>query len=243
MGFNVKNIVYGITIISLISAQMSYADLGLISDQDGFVNVRESPSLNAKVIAKLKNDSVVSCVLEEKNAKFCLITSADLKDSGYVYKDRVDFFKAYTQVPVFKSSPLNANYKNNLININIEAKTADTNIQNYTKNALDEYHHYQGKKIFGTDGQRPDDRFIQLSQINIDAYGTKVKLNTADLEALFLPLNDQGKNELSTFKALYKGQNLYLFNTLNEGGAAAYHVLIHIYNGKLIDKKIWHEDK
>lgn len=54
MGFNVNNIVYGIPIISLISAQMSYADLGLISDQDGFVNVRESPSLNAKVIAKLK---------------------------------------------------------------------------------------------------------------------------------------------------------------------------------------------
>lgn len=242
MGLIKKNKTYLLLLIALITATKSNADIGLIADGDGFVNVRESPSLDAKVIAKLNNRTAVSCVLEGKNAKFCLVTSANLKQSGYVYKDRVDFFKAYTAVPLFKSSALNAIYKDNTINISIEAQAADTNIRNYSKTSSHNYTKYKGKAFYGTDGELPEQNFIQLSQININIGASKLTLNSADVGHLFLPREDQGRNELSSFKVLHKGKDLYLFNTLNEGGAAAYHLFIYIHDGKWVDQKVWREE-
>lgn len=237
-----KNQVFLISLVALISSQIVSADFGLIRDRDGFVNVRQSPSLNAQVIARLSNQSVVSCVLEERNAKFCLVSSPELKEGGYIYRDRVDFLKDYTAVPLFTSSLLAAVYKNNSMHISIEAQPADTDIAHYNKSASHHYTKYKGKVFFGTDGELPDQNFIQLTKINIHMGVSTITLKQSDVEHLFLPREEQGRNELSSFKILHKGKDLYLFNSFNQGGAASYHLMIYIHDGKLIDQKLWREE-
>ncbi|HFF4192532.1 TPA: SH3 domain-containing protein, partial [Acinetobacter baumannii] len=50
---------------------------------------------------------------------------------------------------------------------------------------------------------------------------------------------DGDKNELGDFKIYYLNNNIYILNTFNNGGAAAYNIVLNIKNGKVIANKAW----
>ncbi|NUG00267.1 SH3 domain-containing protein, partial [Acinetobacter oleivorans] len=50
---------------------------------------------------------------------------------------------------------------------------------------------------------------------------------------------DGDKNELADFKIYYLNNNIYILNTFNNGGAAAYNIVLNIKNGKVISNKAW----
>lgn len=223
---------------TVIYSQISYADFALIQDRDGEVNVRATADLKAPVIAKLKNNVVVDCLLEQASDKFCLVSAATLKDNGYVYKDRVNFFKAYHRVALSKLSTHQAIYSNKEITVSIAAQPARVDPRLFKQRGAQGY--YNNKIFFGTDGTLPQQNFSQLQQMTIVYQSKQIKMNAAQLEQYFFPTQGlTAKGELADFQIYYLDKDIYILNTFNQGGAAAYHFVLHFKEGKLVDQQAW----
>ena len=62
-----------ISIFFAVSAIANTNLFALISDKDGFVNVREFPILQSKVESTIKNGEVVLCTSIDDSPQFCLV--------------------------------------------------------------------------------------------------------------------------------------------------------------------------
>ncbi|EPL5422917.1 SH3 domain-containing protein, partial [Acinetobacter baumannii] len=69
----------------------------------------------------------------------------------------------------------------------------------------------------------------------------KIEIGKNDIEQYFFPKNgiDSNKNELADFKIYYLNNNIFILNTFNNGGAAAYNIVLNIKNVKLVAHKAW----
>lgn len=217
----------------------SYADFGFIQDKDGYVNVRGNSSLNSKVTSKLNNNEIVSCVMDEGTNNFCLVNASN-GVSGFVYKNRINNFSGYTSIKLSQYSREKAIYNDKNIIVEVYAKKAILDPKLY-KNFKGEYKYFNDKKFFGTDGGLPNNDFLQLDKIIIKDKDKKIEISKNDIEQYFFPKNgiDGDKNELADFKIYYLNNNIYILNTFNNGGAAAYNIVLNIKNGKVITNKAW----
>ncbi|MDO7232911.1 SH3 domain-containing protein [Acinetobacter baumannii] len=217
----------------------SYADFGFIQDKDGYVNIRENSSLTSKVTSKLNNNEIVSCVMDERVNNFCLVNASN-GVTGFVYKNRINNFSGYTYIKLFQYSKEKAVYNDKNIIVEVYAKKAILDPKLY-KTFKGEYKYFNNKKFFGTDGTLPNNDFLQLDKIIIKSKDKKIEIGKNDIEQYFFPKNGiyGDKNELADFKIYYLNNNIFILNTFNNGGAAAYNIVLNIKNGKLVANKAW----
>ncbi|MDR6796744.1 SH3 domain-containing protein [Acinetobacter calcoaceticus] len=235
-----KQLKFIIFIVLMIgSIEVSYADFGFIQDKDGYVNVRENSSLNYKVTSKLNNNEIVSCVMDEGENNFCLVNASN-GVTGFVYKNRINNFSGYTSIKLSQYSREKVVYSDRNLIVEIYAKKAILDPKLY-KIYKGEYKYFNGKIFFGTDGSLPNNDFLQLDKIIIKDKDKKIEIVKNDIEKYFFPKNgiDGDKNELADFKIYYLNNNIYILNTFNNGGAAAYNVVLNIKNGKVVANKAW----
>ncbi|PTV57117.1 SH3 domain-containing protein [Acinetobacter seifertii] len=232
-----KFIVFTSFIIGFI--ETSYADFGFIQDKDGYVNVRENPSLSSKVTTKLNNNEIVSCVMDEETNNFCLVNASN-GATGFVYRNRINNFSGYTSIELSQYSREKAVYNDKNIIVEVYAKKAITDPKLY-KTFKGEYKYFNDKKFFGTDGGLPDNNFLQLDKIIVKEKDNRIEISRAELEQYFFPKEgvDGGKNELADFKIYYLNNNIFILNTFNDGGAAAYNIVLNVKNGKIVTNKAW----
>ncbi|MCH2002098.1 SH3 domain-containing protein [Acinetobacter seifertii] len=221
------------------SIETSYADFGFIQDKDGYVNVRENSSLNSKVTSKLNNNEIVSCVMDEGTNNFCLVNASN-GVTGFVYKNRINNFSGYTSIKLSQYSKEKAVYNDKNIIVEVYAKKAILDPKLY-KTFNGEYKFFNDKKFFGTDGSLPDNNFLQLDKIIVKEKNNRIEISRTEIEQYFFPKDgvDGGKNELADFKIYYLNNNIYILNTFNNGGAAAYNIVLNIKNGKVVANKAW----
>ncbi|MGK8802743.1 SH3 domain-containing protein [Acinetobacter seifertii] len=217
----------------------SYADFGFIQDKDGYVNVRENPSLNSKVTSKLNNNEIVSCVMDEETNNFCLVNASN-GEIGFVYRNRINNFSGYTSIKLSQYSREKAVYSDKNIIVEAYAKKAILDPKLY-KTFKGEYKYFNDKKFFGTDGSLPDNNFLQLDKIIVKDKDNRIEISRAELEQYFFPKDgiDGGKNELADFKIYYLNNNIFILNTFNDGGTAAYNIVLNVKNGKLVSNNAW----
>ncbi|AYY54423.1 SH3 domain-containing protein [Acinetobacter baumannii] len=217
----------------------SYADFGFIQDKDRYVNVRENSSLTSKVTSKLNNNEIVSCVMDERVNNFCLVNASN-GVTGFVYKNRINNFSGYTSIKLYQYSKEKAIYNDKNIIVEVYAKKAILDPKLY-KTFKGEYKYFNNKKFFGTDGTLPNNDFLQLDKIIIKSKDKKIEIGENDIEQYFFPKNgiDSDKNELADFKIYFLNNNIFILNTFNNGGAAAYNIVLNIKNGKLVANKAW----
>ncbi|MFX5915698.1 SH3 domain-containing protein [Acinetobacter baumannii] len=217
----------------------SYAVFGFIQDKDGYVNVRGNSSLNSKVTTKLNNNEIVSCVMDEGTNNFCLVNASN-GVTGFIYKNRINNFSGYTSIKLSQYSREKAVYNDKNIIVEVYAKKAILDPKLY-KNFKGEYKYFNNKPFFGTDGTLPNNYFLQLDKIIIKNKDKKIEIGKKDIEQYFFPKNgiDGDRNELGDFKIYYLNNNIYILNTFNNGGAAAYNIVLNIKNGKVIANKAW----
>ncbi|MDV7637131.1 SH3 domain-containing protein [Acinetobacter baumannii] len=215
----------------------SYADFGFIQDKDRYVNVRENSSLTSKVTSKLNNNEIVSCVMDERVNNFCLVNASN-GVTGFVYKNRINNFSGYTSIKLYQYSKEKAIYNDKNIIVEVYAKKAILDPKLY-KTFKGEYKYFNNKKFFGTDGTLPNNDFLQLDKIIVKSKDKKIEIGKNDIEQYFFPKNgiDSNKNELADFKIYYLNNNIFILNTFNNGGAAAYNIVLNIKNGKLVANK------
>ncbi|MDQ8906030.1 SH3 domain-containing protein [Acinetobacter nosocomialis] len=232
-----KLIVFTAFIIGSIKA--SYADFGFIQDKDGYVNVRENSSLSSKVTTKLNNNEIVSCVMDEEINNFCLVNASN-GVTGFIYKNRINNFSSYTSIKLSQYSREKAVYNDKNIIVEVYSKKAILDPKLY-KTFKGEYKYFKNKQFFGTDGTLPNNDFLQLDKIIIKDKDKKIEIGKNDIEQYFFPKNgiDSDKNELADFKIYYLNNNIYILNTFNNGGTAAYNIVLNIKNGKVIANKAW----
>ncbi|MEQ1188245.1 SH3 domain-containing protein [Acinetobacter seifertii] len=221
------------------STEASYADFGYIQDKDGYVNVRENSSLNSKVTSKLNSNEIVSCVMDEGTNNFCLVNASN-GVTGFIYENRINNFSGYTSIKLSQYSKEKAVYNDKNIIVEVYAKKAILDPKFY-KTFKGEYKYFNDKKFFGTDGSLPDNNFLQLDKIIIKDKDKKIEIGKNDIEQYFFPKNgiDGDKNELADFKIYYLNNNIFILNTFNNGGAAAYNIGLNVKNGKLVSNKAW----
>ncbi|MDC5103688.1 SH3 domain-containing protein [Acinetobacter baumannii] len=221
------------------SIESSYADFGFIQDKDEYVNVRGNSSLNSKVTSKLNNNEIVSCVMDEGTNNFCLVNASN-GVTGFVYKNRVNNFSGYNSIKLSQYSREKAVYNDKNIIVEVYAKKAILDPKLY-KTFKGEYKYFNNKKFFGTDGTLPNNDFLQLDKIIIKSKDKKIEIGENDIEQYFFPKNgiDSDKNELADFKIYFLNNNIFILNTFNNGGAAAYNIVLNIKNGKLVANKAW----
>ncbi|HCU40953.1 MAG TPA: SH3 domain-containing protein [Acinetobacter nosocomialis] len=224
------------------SIEASYADFGFIQDKDGYVNVRENSILNSKVTSKLNNNEIVSCVMDEQTNNFCLVNASN-GVTGFIYKNRINNFSGYTSIKLSQYSREKAVYNDKNIILEVYAKKAILDPKLY-KTFKGEYKYFKNKQFFGTDGTLPNNDFLQLDKIIIKDKDKKIEIGKNDIEQYFFPKNgiDGDKNELADFKIYYLNNNIYILNTFNNMGAAAYNIVLNIKNGRVIANKAWMVD-
>ncbi|MDC4417405.1 SH3 domain-containing protein [Acinetobacter baumannii] len=217
----------------------SYADFGFIQDKDRYVNVRENSNLNSKVTSKLNNNEIVSCVMDEGTNNFCLVNASN-GVTGFVYKNRINNFSGYNSIKLSQYSREKAVYNDKNLIVEVYAKKAILDPKLY-KTFKGEYKYFNNKKFFGTDGTLPNNDFLQLDKIIIKSKDKKIEIGENDIEQYFFPKNgiDSDKNELADFKIYFLNNNIFILNTFNNGGAAAYNIVLNIKNGKLVANKAW----
>ncbi|MEO4109843.1 SH3 domain-containing protein [Acinetobacter pittii] len=227
------------TVLMMGPVGSSYADFGFIQDKDGYVNVRENSSLTSKVTSKLNNNEIVSCVMDERVNNFCLVNASN-GVTGFVYKNRINNFSGYTSIKLSQYSKEKAVYNDKNIIVEVYAKKAILDPKLY-KTFKGEYKYFNNKKFFGTDGTLPNNDFLQIDKIIVKSKDKKIEIGKNNIEQYFFPKNgiDSNKNELADFKIYYLNNNIFILNTFNNGGAAAYNIVLNIKIGKLVANKAW----
>ncbi|MBP1503784.1 SH3 domain-containing protein [Acinetobacter nosocomialis] len=221
------------------STEALCTDFGFIQDKDGYVNVRENSSLSSKVISKLNNNEIISCAIDEGTNNFCLVNASN-GVAGFVYKNRINNFSGYTPINLSQYSKEKVIYSDKNIIVEVYAKKAILDPKLY-KTFKGEYKYFNNKKFFGTDGSLPDNNFLQLDKIIVKEKDNTIEISRTELEQYFFPKDgiDGGKNELADFKIYYLHNNIFILNTFNDGGAAAYNIVLNLKNGGIVINKAW----
>ncbi|HFF4718566.1 TPA: SH3 domain-containing protein, partial [Acinetobacter baumannii] len=162
------------------STEASYTDFGFIQDKDGYVNVRGNSSLNSKVMSKLNNNEIVSCVVDEGTNNFCLVNASN-GVTGFIYKNRINNFSGYTSIKLSQYSREKAVYNDKNIIVEVYAKKAILDPKLY-KTFKGEYKYFNNKQFFGTDGTLPNNDFLQLDKIIIKNKDKKIEIGKNDIE-------------------------------------------------------------
>lgn len=177
--------------------------------------------------------------MDEGTNNFCLVNASN-GVTGFVYKNRVNNFSGYNSIKLSQYSREKSVYNDKNIIVEVYAKKAILDPKLY-KTFKGEYKYFNNKKFFGTDGTLPNNNFLQLDKIIIKSKDMKIEIGKNDIEQYFFPKNgiDGDKNELADFKIYFLNNNIFILNTFNNGGAAAYNIVLNIKNGKLVANKAW----
>ncbi|MDQ8936038.1 SH3 domain-containing protein [Acinetobacter rudis] len=239
-GFHKKDLIKMITFVTVVFSPHIYADFGLIQDKDGEVNIRDYASLKANVVGKLKNNQLVDCLSDNEDANFCLISTAN-HDDGYVYKNRINFFKAYHRLKLTAYEANQVTFSNAEMTVQINAMPRESNDRLFKADANGYYRYYKNKTFLGTDGEIPNKNFSQLQRIDISYRSQKTTLAVNQMGQYFFQaqFSDLTKSDLADFEIYYLNDDIYLVNHFNYSGAAAYNLMFHLRKGQLVEHQAW----
>ncbi|MDP9047487.1 MAG: hypothetical protein M3N14_05070 [Bacteroidota bacterium] len=239
----------------ILLTTVAKAQLAVINDPDGFVNVRDGKSSNSKIVGKLynneaflfdgesENDQWINVFFEGKNL-LNYNSSANNAErvyvTGYIHKSRLISIESLPHIKLNKSNHLptlnSSTVKNDSISLSI--KTGAFKIKahkitrsnggclNCAKLFVDKI---DGKKPWGVDGDLPK---IEITEMRLTINNSIVEIPVSSINDLYQP----------TIKNLniYFGKKgtLYIYMPGNSDGAGGYDVVWIINNGKLLCRYI-----
>lgn len=199
----------------------------LISDVEGFVNVRSKPEFKNNVIDTLHTNQAVWCF--EKVEKMDWYNVDYYKKgnfyNGYIHKSRLKFIADFEKIPAKNETKDQIIFQKDSIKVTISRRnfTAVEHKLLYKSNSGSKYlAEIDNEKFWGTDGGVPR---TQYKAITLEFGGRITELPAAALRNLFDP-------NFNFTEVHYdrKSDNLYL-NALNSDGAGGYVVLLIVEKG------------
>nr|WP_314588750.1 SH3 domain-containing protein [uncultured Neisseria sp.] len=219
----------------------------LVYDADGHTNLRESPDLNAKVLAKIPNGTPLECVGEasKDNPNFCtaLLQQAATGGYGFIHRSRLIFpasDKNFATLHEHFGRGDTLTLSGNGQTVHIAARRIHPKLSDFSGTApnSDTTPLYRGKPFYGTDGSIPKSVFA-IEQITLNGQAVP----TSELQGLFLPdfaTTARGSNAYDGWEAYYHGSDktLYLFNSVNND-AGSFGMCFVFKDGKFRQRYVW----
>ena len=241
---------YLATVLFLCSALTHAAPpdgFALVHDADGHTNLRESPDLNARVLAKIPNGTPLKCLGDggEGSLSFCTaqLQQPAAEDYGFIHYSRLIFpasDKSFARLREQSGHDdtltlSGSGQKVHIVARRIHPKRSDfsgINKDNFTARL------YQGKPFYGMDSMIPKSVFA-LERITLNGQAVPA----AELQGLFSPdfaSTARGSNVYQGWEAYYRrsDKTLYLFGRQGSDGAP-FDVCFIFKDGKFQRRYLW----
>jgi hypothetical protein len=240
-----------LTALLLLCSALTHAappdGFALVHDADGHTNLRKSPDLNAKVLAKIPNGTPLECLGDggEGSLTFCTaqLQQPAAEDYGFIHYSRLIFpasDKSFVRLREHfgRDDTLTLSGNGQTVHIvarRIHPKLSDFSGINKDKNTA---RLYQGKPFYGTDYDIPKSVFA-LERITLNGQAVPA----AELQGLFSPdfaTTARGSNVYQGWEAYYRDSNktLYLFGRQGADGAP-FGVCFIFKDGKFQHRYLW----
>jgi len=203
----------------------SFCNFAVITDKDGYVNVREKESADSKIIGKIKSGGAVF-IFEDLDTDWLNISFDDNKKSGYIHRSRIKYIKDFEKIASVDSHDYKAIFHLNNIDIDIQTDDFDyeSNKKYFSETAKEDFtiKKYKGREMWGTDGTIPQS-YYQFITVKIG--NQEIEIPKKDIEDLFNPNNDYTECYYD------KVNNSIYIHLSNSDGSGSYVALFKIENG------------
>lgn len=213
-----------ILLFLLFSSKILLGQFAIISDKDGWCNIRSSEKIANNIQDKLNNGHLVYCYEKRGNWVNADYSKSGNDKNGYVYFDRLKYVSDYTKIPLTIETVGRVVLSKDSISIILSKKRFDkTNKQlTYNKEYKDVLEKINGKKIWGTDGETPKSEYL-----SVEMYlgKRKISLPPPAFADLYEP------NLVSTEANYDPGNDILYIHAGNSDGAGYYEVIWKIEKG------------
>ena len=200
-----KNI---INFLICVTSFISYSQIGIIKDKDGYTNVRKATNIKSKIVYKLKENEAFwyNDIGEDwievfiPQDKFSVEDTDDLMIGGYIHKSRLQKIE---NLPTANQNEVKFEYI-------FRKFKRENHIDNGDGKFVTKI---DGRKIWGTDGNYPK---VEIEKINASINNKIIKIH----KVLFLDLF-----ECDTNINKYKNGNTYFIYQNCSDGAGGYELL------------------
>ena len=241
---------YLATVLFLCSALTHAAPpdgFALVHDADGHTNLRESPDLNAKVLAKIPNGTPLECLGDggEGSLSFCTaqLQQPAAEDYGFIHYSRLIFpasDKSFARLREQSGHDDTLTLSGSGQKVHIVARRIHPKLSDFSGINKDKYtaRLYRGKPFYGTDYDIPKSVFA-LERITLNGQAVPA----AELQGLFSPdfaSTARGSNVYQGWEAYYRrsDKTLYLFGRQGSDGAP-FDVCFIFKDGKFQRRYLW----
>ena len=241
---------YLATLLLLCSALTHAAPpdgFALVHDADGHTNLRESPDLNAKILAKIPNGTPLKCLGDggEGSLSFCTaqLQQPAAEDYGFIHYSRLIFpasDKNFVRLREQSGHDDTLTLSGNGQKVHIAARRIHPKLSDFSGISKDKYtaHLYQGKPYYGIDSMIPKSVFA-LERITLNDQ----TVPAAELQGLFSPdfaATARDSQVYDRWEAYYRrsDKTLYLFSRQGSG-AGSFDVCFIFKDGKFQRRYLW----
>lgn len=247
-----------LTLLVLSISQVVYAnaDYGYarVDDKDGYVNLREAENLQSAIIEQLPNGTVLSanCIDYTNSRNFCIVITDD-DQTGFIYKDRLSFFKdddTLVSVPMIKNSPLEATFGNDKYKIQATAKIKPVDIDIAKIESSEPYiegcpNTYQNICSYGLneDTGVPDNYYYAFSDLSFSLNNQTITVPDSFFKGIYIPAYAVDTDDVFNRMELYfnpSNNDIYLLSKQSYG-ALTYSIVFELIQGKYVKPHVWSE--
>jgi uncharacterized protein YgiM (DUF1202 family) len=139
------------------SLNIVHGQFAIVSDKDGYVNVRSKPEVTKNISDTLRNGHLVYCLETQNNWVNIDYTKRKESSNGYVYRDRLKLISDFENIPVISDQPNNRTLGKDSIRVSVSIRKFDKNKYRltYDKDSKEFIQAINGKDYWGTDGEMP----------------------------------------------------------------------------------------
>ena len=241
---------YLATLLLLCSALTHAAPpngFALVHDADGHTNLRESPDLNAKVLAKIPNGTPLECLGDggEGSLSFCTaqLQQPAAEDYGFIHYSRLIFpasDKSFARLREQSGHDDTLTLSGSGQKVHIVARRIHPKLSDFSGINKDKYtaRLYRGKPFYGTENDIPKSVFA-LERITLNGQAVPA----AELQGLFSPdfaTTARDSNVYQGWEAYYRGNDktLYLFGRQGSDGNP-FSICFIFKDGKFQRRYLW----
>ena len=241
---------YLATVLFLCSALTHAAPpngFALVHDADGHTNLRESPDLNAKVLAKIPNGTPLECLGDggEGGLSFCTaqLQQPAAEDYGFIHYSRLIFpasDKSFARLREQSGRDDTLTLSGSGQKVHIVARRIHPKLSDFSGINKDNFtaRLYQGKPFYGTDNTI-DKSVFALERITLNGQAVPA----AELQGLFSPdfaATARDSQVYDRWEAYYRSidKRLYLFGRQGSG-AGSFDVCFIFKDGKFQRRYLW----
>ena len=216
------------------------APFAIIQDKDGYVNVRASPSIKAKVIDTLHNNHVFEDQVQfgENTKNWIYVTYGSNynkktqkfeEKSGYIYANRILYLQKLPQFKKVVIDKQNVEFSNSGIKLNMRFGKFEPTLHKVEKVPYEYVSKVDGETPWGTDGILPES-LTEIKEIKLTTNSSEFSFPNKSLIGIFQP-------NISNMYVSTNGDTIFIVMS-NADAGGSYNIVWTIRNNQIIDRFI-----